>query len=177
MDNFFIHKTADVSKLAKIGNNTKIWNNAQIREYAEIGENCIISKDVYIDHHVMIGNNCKIQNGVSIYTGVTIEDNIFIGPNVTFTNDKIPRAFNKEWEITNTLIKEGASLSAASVIICGITIGKYAMVGAGTVATRDIPDFALYFGNPGRFISWICKCGARVLNQGQLCEKCNKSNI
>jgi UDP-2-acetamido-3-amino-2,3-dideoxy-glucuronate N-acetyltransferase len=158
----FIHPSANVDCSASIGDGTKVWINVQIRENAKIGNNCIISKDVYVDHEVKIGNNCKIQNSVSVYRGVTILDDVFIGPNVAFTNDKVPRALNVSWKITPTLVKNGASIGANATIICGITIGEYAMVAAGSVVTRDVPPFTLVMGNPARPISKIDEAGNRL---------------
>jgi len=162
MNEVFVHPTANVDKNCKIGIGTKIWINAQIRENAIIGSNCIISKDTYIDHGVLIGSNTKIQNGVSIYNGVTIEDDVFIGPNATFTNDKIPRAFNSDWEITPTIIKKGASIGANSTIICGLTVGEYAMVAAGSVVTKDVEPYSLVMGNPAKHVSYVDMAGNRV---------------
>ncbi|PKP54474.1 MAG: N-acetyltransferase [Candidatus Altiarchaeales archaeon HGW-Altiarchaeales-3] len=155
-----IHKTAEVSKEAKIGKGTGIWHQAQVRENAEIGENCNIGKGVYVDFGVKIGNNCKIQNYVSIYHGVEIEDDVFIGPSVTFTNDLYPRAFiwNEE-KVSRTRVKKGASIGANSTIICGITIGEYAMIGAGSVVTKDVPDNALVYGNPAKIKGCVSKDG------------------
>jgi UDP-2-acetamido-3-amino-2,3-dideoxy-glucuronate N-acetyltransferase len=158
----YIHPTANVSDQAEIGQGTKIWINSQIREKSVIGNNCIISKDTYIDTQVKIGNNCKVQNGVSVYHGVTIEDDVFVGPNVTLTNDKVPRAFNTEWKITPTLISKGASLGANSTIVCGITIGEYAMVAAGSVVTRDVEPYSLVMGNPAKHHSYIDKAGNKI---------------
>jgi acetyltransferase-like isoleucine patch superfamily enzyme len=169
----FIHHSAHVSSEAVIGNGTKVWINSQIREHAHIGDNCIISKDTYIDEYVVIGNGVKIQNGVSIYHGVTIEDDVFVGPNVTFTNDRVPRAFNKDWEITQTLIKQGASIGANATIVCGVTVGEYAMVGAGTVVVKDVPPHALVVGNPARQIGLVCKCGERLPVNG-ICTHCGR---
>ncbi len=162
MDNVFIHPTANVSNDVKIGNGTKIWINSQIREKVEIGENCIISKDTYIDTQVKIGSGCKIQNSVSIYHGVTIEDDVFIGPNACFTNDKVPRAFDPYWKITPTLIKKGASIGANATIVCGITIGEYAMVGAGSVVTKNVEPYSLVMGNPAKHYSYIDKMGNKI---------------
>jgi acetyltransferase-like isoleucine patch superfamily enzyme len=161
MIDVFIHPSASVAENAQIGAGTKIWINAQIRENVVIGERCIISKDTYIDHGVHIGSGVKIQNGVSVYNGVTIEDDVFIGPYTTFTNDKIPRAFNADWKITPTMIKKGASLGANSTILCGISIGEYAMVAAGSVVTRDIERFSLVMGNPARHIAYVDVSGNR----------------
>lgn len=160
--NVFIHPSANVHPDAKIGEGTKIWINVQVREKAQIGKNCIISKDVYIDFDVKIGDECKVQNSVSVYHGVTIADKVFIGPNVAFTNDKIPRAFNKDWKVTPTVVKQGASIGANSTIICGVTIGEYAMVAAGAVVTKDVAPFALVAGNPARQIATVNESGNRV---------------
>jgi len=162
MDNIFIHKTADVSSESKIGNGTKIWINSQIRENSEIGKNCIISKDTYIDTQVKIGNNCKIQNSVSVYQGVTIGNDVFVGPNACFTNDKVPRAFDSEWKITPTLVKDGVSIGANSTIVCGITIGEYSMVAAGSVVTKDVEPYSLVMGNPAKHYSYIDKIGNKI---------------
>ena len=158
----YIHPSAHVAKGVEIGVGTKIWINVQIREHSKIGEQCIISKDVYIDHAVTIGNRCKVQNSVSVYHGVTIADDVFVGPNVSFTNDKVPRAFNTEWQITPTLVANGASIGANSTIVCGVTIGEYAMVAAGSVVTKDVPPFVLVMGNPARAVAKIDKAGNRV---------------
>ena len=162
MDNVFIHDTANVSKDAVIGKDTKVWINSQVREKSVIGSNCVISKDTYIDTGVKVGANCKIQNSVSIYQGVTIEDDVFVGPNACFTNDRVPRAFDPEWEIVPTLVKKGASIGANATIICGITIGEYAMVAAGSVVTKDVEPYSLVMGNPARHYSYIDKMGNKV---------------
>ena len=154
-----IHPTATVSSDAHIGEGTMVWVNVQVRGRADIGTKCILSKDVYIDEAVRVGNNCKIQNSVSIYQGVTIEDDVFIGPNVSFTNDKVPRAFNVDWKITPTTVQKGASLGANATIVCGIVIGEYAMVGAGSVVTKDVPPYALVTGNPARQVAKIDRAG------------------
>lgn len=154
------HKTAEVSPEAIIGDGCMIWNWCQIRERAVIGNNCILSKGVYIDFDVVIGNNVKIQNNVSVYHGVVIEDGVFVGPHVCFTNDKYPRAINEDgslkgnsdWEVSSILIKEGASLGANSTILPGVTVGRFATVGAGAVATKDVPDGCTVVGNPARIL-------------------------
>ena len=158
----YIHPSAHVSEHASIGENTKVWINVQIREQASIGENCIISKDVYIDHAVQIGQRCKIQNSVSVYAGVTVKDDVFVGPNVSFTNDKIPRAFNQEWKITPTLVENGVSIGANATIVCGVTLGEYCMVASGSVVTKDVPPYSLVMGNPARVVSKIDKAGNRI---------------
>lgn len=154
--NFFQHPTAEVSNKAEIGKNTKIWHYVQIRERTKVGENCILGKDVYIDFDVEIGSNVKIQNGASIYHGVKIEDGVFVGPHACFTNDKHPRAVDKNgnlkkvdsWHVSKTLVKKGASIGANSTILPGITIGEYAMIGAGSVVVKDVPAYTLVYGNP-----------------------------
>lgn len=173
MSEVFIHPSAHVSEKAKIGKGTKIWINVQIREDAIIGADCIISKDVYIDHAVHIGDRCKVQNSVSVYDGVTIEDEVFVGPNVSFTNDKIPRAFNAEWKITPTLVEKGASIGANATIVCGIVIGSYSMVAAGSVVAKTVPPHALVMGNPARVVGYVCECGAR-LDENSCCPSCGK---
>ena len=170
----FIHPTAEVSEKSKIGEGTKIWNLAQVREDCIIGENCIISKNVYIDTKVVMGNRVKVQNNVNVYHGVEIEDDVFLGPSMTFTNDFYPRAFSKNWEITNTLVKKGASIGANATIVCGNVIGEYATVGSGSVVTKDVPAHALVVGNPARQIGWVCKCGHKLAEDGK-CPKCGQT--
>jgi UDP-2-acetamido-3-amino-2,3-dideoxy-glucuronate N-acetyltransferase len=158
----FIHPSAYVDDRAEIGVGTKIWINVQVRENARIGVNCVLSKDVYIDHAVVIGDECKVQNGVSIYNGVTIGDRVFVGPNACFTNDKAPRAFSANWQVTPTLVESGASIGANATIICGTRIGSFAMVAAGSTVTRDIPAHALVMGTPARQVGWISEAGQRL---------------
>ena len=188
----YIHPTAEVSPDARIGESTRIWRQVQVRESAEIGENCNIGKGVYIDAHVCIGSNVKIQNHVSVFEGVTLQDGVFVGPHVCFTNDMLPRAITPDgklkstddWVITPTLVKYGASIGAGSIIVCGITIGEFALIGAGSVVTRDVPPHGLVFGNPARLHGYVCRC-ARRLSQvkeqnGTLlgwCEFCQKEYL
>lgn len=188
----FIHPTAEVSPDASIGADTRIWSAAQVREGAFIGANCTIGKGVYIDTHVKIGSNVKIQNHTSVFAGVTLEDGIFVGPHVCFTNDLFPRAITRDgqlkdatdWTITPTLVKYGASLGAGAIIRCGITIGAFALVGAGAVVTHDVPAHTLVLGNPARPRGYVCYC-ARPLNivkEGPYlflahCEECGQVEI
>jgi acetyltransferase-like isoleucine patch superfamily enzyme len=170
-----VHPTADVSPESMIGDGTQIWHQSQVRPGAKIGSNCIVGKGVYIDTDVEIGNNVKIQNYVSMYHGVTIEDGVFVGPHVCFTNDLHPRAINPDgsiksaadWVLSETLVGRGASLGANSTIRCGITIGEWAMVGAGTVVTQDIPAHGLVFGNPARLKGFVCACGEKVTTKSK----------
>jgi acetyltransferase-like isoleucine patch superfamily enzyme len=172
--NYFIHTSADVDPQAIIGEGTKIWHQAQVREGTRIGQNCIIGKDVYIDFNVVIGDNVKIQNACCVYHGVTVEDGVFLGPGVILTNDKLPRAINPngslktdaDWVMGKILVKKGASLGAGVVVLPDITIGMFAMVGAGAIVTKDVPDYGLVMGNPARVIGFVCPCGAR-LNKGE----------
>lgn len=173
MSSIFIHPTAEVSEGASIGEGTKIWNQAQVREGASIGEGCIISKNVYIDENVQIGSHVKIQNNVNVYHGVTVEDDVFLGPSMTFTNDMYPRAFNADWKVTETRVRKGSSIGANATIRCGIEIGEYAMVGAGSTVTKDVPAHALVAGNPARQIGWVCKCGAKLDSDGK-CPECGQ---
>lgn len=167
-----IHKSADVSKNAKIGSGTSIWNNVQVREEAQIGENCVLGKNVYIDKGVKIGKNCKIQNNVSIYHGVTIEDGVFLGPHVCFTNDKNPRAINPDgsikseddWNISKSLVKGGAAIGANATILPAVTIGKWALVGAGAVVTKDVSDYGIVVGNPAKLIGYANEKGEKIRN-------------
>ncbi len=174
-----IHHTADVSNGATIGDATSVWHHAQIREGAIIGQECIIGKGVYIDAGVIIGDRVKIQNYVSVYHGVTIEDGVFVGPHVCFTNDLHPRAVNPDgslkaaddWVLSQTLVRLGAALGANSTIVCGTAIGAWAMVGSGSVVTRDVPDYGLVFGNPARLHGFVCPCGTRLVHRESLGNK------
>ena len=158
----YIHPSAVVDSRAEIGAGTKVWINVQVREGARVGSNTILSKDVYIDHGVVVGDGCKVQNSVSIYNGVVIEDEVFVGPNASFTNDKVPRANNPDWKVTPTRVCKGASIGANATIVCGTTIGRYAMIAAGAVVTKDVEPFALMMGNPARRVGTVDEAGNRV---------------
>lgn len=162
MGEIFIHPLATVSPQASVGPGSRIWINAQIREDAVIGARTIISKDVYIDKGVIIGEDCKIQNSVNIYNGVQIGSRVFIGPSVTFTNDRYPRAFIHEWRVIPTIVEDGASIGANSTILCGLRIGSFSMVAAGSVVTRDVKPFTLVMGNPAREVGMVAKDGTKV---------------
>ena len=166
-----IHGSAYVEKQATIGEGTTIWHFAHIRTKAVIGKHCNIGKSVYIDTEVQIGDNCKIQNFASLYKGLIVGNNVFIGPHACFTNDIYPRAaiWNDERLVTTT-VKEGASIGANSTIIAGVTIGKHALVGAGSVLTKDVPDHGLVYGNPATLKGFICICGTKLEKQKETKE-------
>jgi len=177
-----IEESAVVSEKAVIGEGTRIWHFAQVRENASVGRNCNIGKGVYIDFDVKIGDNVKIQNLVSVYHGVIIEDDVFVGPHAVFTNDMYPRAFSGDsWKVYPTVVEKGASIGANATIICGNTIGEYAMVGAGSVVTGDVPPHALVVGNPARIIHAVCRCGQPLDDSGIIegndrCPVCGREN-
>ena len=160
---YFRHPTAVVDEGAEIGSGTKIWHFAHILPGTKIGERCVISQNVMIGPKVTVGNGCKIQNNVSLYEGVTLEDDVFCGPSMVFTNVLYPRAHvNRRDEFLPTLIRRGATIGANATIVCGNTVGQYAMVGAGAVVTRDVADFALVLGAPAVRIGWVSRSGDRL---------------
>lgn len=189
MSDYYVHPSAEVEAGAQIGAGTRIWRQAHVREYARIGEQCNIGKGVYIEAHVRIGSRVKIQNHVSVFEGVTLEDGVFVGPHVCFTNDLFPRAITPDgslkgaddWEVTPTLVRYGAAIGAASVVVCGVTIGEFALIGAGSVVTKDVAAHALVFGNPARLHGYVCRCARRLATEPQpdgtlvgRCAHCNQ---
>lgn len=166
MAEFFVHESSYIDDGVNIGKNTKIWHFCHIQSGAIIGDNCSLGQNVNIGNNVKIGNGCKIQNNVSVYEGVEIEDNVFCGPSCVFTNDSTPRAaFPKGHEhYKKTLIKEGASIGANATIVCGNTVGRYAMVAAGAVVTKDVPDFSLVVGVPAKKIAEVDERGNIIRN-------------
>jgi UDP-2-acetamido-3-amino-2,3-dideoxy-glucuronate N-acetyltransferase len=160
---YTVHPTAIVDDGARIGAGTRIWHWTHISAGARIGEGCSLGQNVYVSNHVVIGNGCKIQNNVSIYDNVTLEDHVFCGPSMVFTNVYNPRAeIVRKEEYRDTLIRRGATLGANCTVVCGTTVGRYAFVAAGAVVRRDVPDFALIAGVPGRQIGWISRHGERL---------------
>lgn len=157
-----IHPSALIEEGAHIGDHCKIWVNVQIRRGAHLGDRCNVGKDCFVDEGVRIGEACKIQNGVSLFRGVSLGRDVFVGPNACFSNDRVPRAFNFEWKITETHVSQGASIGANATIVCGVHLGEYCMVGAGAVVTKDVPPYGLVVGNPARLIAYVDKDGNRV---------------
>ena len=184
MDNnkeYFVHESSYIDEPSKIGAGTKVWHFSHIMKNCIIGENCNIGQNVVISPDVVIGNGVKIQNNVSVYTGVICEDNVFLGPSCVFTNVINPRSFiSRKDEYKKTIIKEGASIGANSTIVCGHDIGKYAFVGAGSVVTKNIPDYACVVGNPARLLYYVCECSEKMnFNDDNFfkCPKCGKEYI
>jgi UDP-2-acetamido-3-amino-2,3-dideoxy-glucuronate N-acetyltransferase len=182
--NYFVHESSYVDDDVEIGSGTKIWYFSHIQSGAKIGTNCSIGQNVNVGNNVVIGNFVKIQNNVSVYEGVTLEDYVFCGPSMVFTNILNPRSeFPQRGSefYKKTLIKKSATLGANSTIVCGVTVGRYAFIGAGAVVTKDIPDFALVIGIPAQIKGWMCACGSRLdigtnphSNEKTECKKCQR---
>ncbi len=176
---FFAHESAFVEAGAVVGKGTKIWHNAQLRAGAIVGENCVVGKNAFIDFDVKIGNGVKVQNNSIVYNAL-VEDNVFIGPAVCFTNDLRPRAFiwDEKRKAACTIVKKGASVGANATLIAGITIGEFAMVGAGAVVTKNVPAHALVFGNPAKLAGFVCDCGTKLKLEAKensfSCSACGK---
>ncbi len=177
----YIHSSAIVEKNVKIGKGSFIWHHCHIRNDAKLGSNVSLGKGVYIDINVDIGKGCRIQNGVSVYHGVHIKDWVFVGPNVTFTNDRLPRAGSKKWKISETNLMPGCSIGAGSIIVCDVTIGSFALIGAASVVTENIPSFHLAYGLPAKIISKICACAHTKIpleaSLNDCIQKCCKQNL
>ncbi|MEW6599733.1 MAG: Gfo/Idh/MocA family oxidoreductase [Nitrospirota bacterium] len=172
---YFAHESAYIDDNVRIGEGTKIWHFSHVLSRSTIGKNCIIGQNVTVGPEAVIGNKCKVQNNVSLYKGVTLEDEVFCGPSCVFTNVYNPRAFiERKHEFRETLVRKGATIGANSTIVCGVTIGKYSLIGAGAVVKKDVPDYAIIAGVPGRQIGWACKCGVTLSmkrNQAE-CANC-----
>lgn len=176
---YFAHESAFIDADVVIGAGTTIWHVSHIMKGARVGRDCRIGQNVVIGRDVTIGDGVKIQNNVSVYEGVTLEDHVFCGPSMVFTNVYNPRSeIRRMEELRPTLVRRGATLGANCTVVCGVTIGSYAFVGAGTVVTKDVPDYALILGNPGRVAGWMCSCGNRIKFDAQdehgSCTTCHK---
>lgn len=177
---YFSHSTAVIDDGALIGKGTKIWHFSHIMGGASIGENCVIGQNCFVAKDAIIGNGVKLENNVSVYTFVTLEDGVFVGPSAVFTNDLNPRApYPKGGKWIPTLVKKGASVGANATILCGITIGRWALIGAGAVVTKDVTDYAVVAGVPAKRIGWICECGKKLVfeHSETVCIKCGKKYI
>ena len=169
-----IHPTADVSASAEIGSGTKVWHRAQICAGASVGDECIIGSGVYIDRDVIVGNRVKIQTGAQLYHGSEVEDGVFIGPLACLSNDRHPRAIttdgrlqsDADWELGRIRVRFGASLGAGAIVLPGVVVGRFAMVGAGAVVTSDVPDHALVVGVPAHLVGYVCACGHQLVDAG-----------
>jgi UDP-2-acetamido-3-amino-2,3-dideoxy-glucuronate N-acetyltransferase len=172
---WFVHPSSYVDEPCTIGEGTKIWHFSHVMKDAVIGRRCNIGQNVLVSSGVRMGDNCKVQNNVSLYTGVVLEDHVFCGPSMVFTNVVNPRSeVVRKDEYKPTLVRRGASIGANATVVCGVTIGAYAFVGAGAVVTRDVPDFSLVVGNPARHAGWMCRCGIKLRVEGALarCGAC-----
>jgi len=175
---YFVHESSYIDQPCTIGAGTKIWHFCHVMSNSTIGDRCNIGQNVVISPGVTVGNNVKIQNNVSVYTGCILEDDVFCGPSMVFTNVINPRSHvARKDEYRTTLVRRGASLGANCTIVCGVTIGRYAFVGAGSVVTRDVPDFGLVHGSPARLRGWVCACGIKLLFENVtrsqvLCASC-----
>lgn len=177
---YFVHESSYVDDGCIVGDGSKIWHFSHVMSESVIGEKCNIGQNVVISPNVIIGNNVKIQNNVSVYTGVICEDDVFLGPSCVFTNVVNPRAFiERKNEYKETVIKKGASIGANVTIVCGHNIGKYALIGAGSLVCRDVPDYALVYGNPGRVKGYVCQCGCKLQFESSMavCKDCGKNYI
>jgi UDP-2-acetamido-3-amino-2,3-dideoxy-glucuronate N-acetyltransferase len=176
MPDYYVHPSSFVDEGAEIGAGTKVWHFCHIMPRARIGRNCTIGQNAFIAPDTIIGDNAHMQNNVSIYAGVILEDDVFLGPSMVFTNVINPRsAVQRKDEYKTTLVKRGASIGANATIVCGVTLGRYSFVGAGSVVTHDVPDYALVYGNPARVRGWMCSCGEGIefdLNNHAKCARC-----
>jgi len=178
LTDYFAHESSFVDDGAKVGAGTKIWHFCHVMPGAEIGENCSLGQNVVVMPGTKIGNNVKIQNNVSIYQGVILEDDVFCGPSCVFTNVSTPRSHvSRRGEYETTLVKRGAAIGANATVVCGMTLGEYAFIGAGAVVTSDVPAYALMVGVPARRVGWMCNCGERLhLSNGEgKCERCGSA--
>jgi UDP-2-acetamido-3-amino-2,3-dideoxy-glucuronate N-acetyltransferase len=175
---YFVHESSFIDDNVTIGDGTKVWHFCHVQKGAQIGEKCSLGQNVNIANNVKIGNGVKIQNNVSVYEGVKLEDYVFCGPSMVFTNDLTPRSKYPKGPAgyKKTLVKYGASIGANATIVCGHTIGRWAMVASGAVVTKDVPDFGLMAGVPAKQIGWVCECGS-VLKEELKCHECSREYL
>jgi len=172
---FVRHESAYVDQGAQVGSGTRIWHFSHIMAGAKIGKNCSLGQNVNVGSRAVLGNGVKVQNNVSIYDDVVIEDDVFCGPSMVFTNVINPRAFiERKQEYKKTIVRRGASIGANATIVCGVTLGAYCFVGAGSVVTKDVPDYSLVYGSPARQHGWVCTCGVK-LTEAMICPECGKT--
>jgi UDP-2-acetamido-3-amino-2,3-dideoxy-glucuronate N-acetyltransferase len=179
MSDYFAHETSCIDEGCVIGEGTKIWHFTHVMAGSRIGRRCTIGQNVLVSPEVVVGDNCKIQNNVSLFTGVILEDDVFCGPSMVFTNVVTPRSHvSRRNDYRRTLVQRGATIGANATVVAGHTIGRFAFIGAGTVVTKDIPEYALVVGNPGRVVGWMCECGVKLASGAKApvqarCSSCN----
>lgn len=175
---FWVHPTAEIQKGAKIGKGTKVWHYSQVLSGSKVGEDCVIGHNCFIGSKGRIGRGVKLESNIDVWYKVILEDYVFVGPSAVFTNDINPRAKypKPKGKWTSTLVREGATIGANATIVCGNTIGKWAMIGAGAVVTKNIPDYAVAVGSPARIIGWVCECGNKLEfeNNKAFCKICKR---
>ena len=170
----FVHESSVIDQNVKIGEGTKIWHFCHISNNAQIGSNSSLGQNVFVGQHVQIGDYVKIQNNVSVYEGVTLEDYVFCGPSCVFTNDLSPRSkYPKNRQYIETLVRVGATIGANATIVCGNSIGRHSLIGAGALVTKPVKDFSIVVGNPARHVGWVCECGLK-LSSSLSCERCHR---
>lgn len=178
MENYFVHESSYVDEDVVIGEGTRVWHFCHLQKGARIGAHCSLGQNVNISNHVKIGDGCKLQNNVSLYQGVELENDVFCGPSCVFTNDLTPRAKYPKGQAgyKRTLIRQGASIGANATIVCGHTVGRWALIGAGAVVACNVPDYALMLGVPAKQAGWVCRCGER-LGDTMVCSACGRRYI
>lgn len=180
MSDYYVHETSLIGDGVKIGDHTRVWQFCNIMSGVTIGRDCNIGQNVFIETGVKLGDCVKVKNNISLYQGVECEDGVFLGPNCVFTNVINPRSFiEKKDQLRRTIVKKGATIGANATIVCGNSIGRYAMVGVGSVVTKDVADYELVVGNPARKMGYVCKCGERLAEAGEkyICNSCGRQYV